>query len=48
MSYQELEMYDGTIIRINTLQLSVVVQDPSTLPNKISLGVQNRYYNPDL
>jgi hypothetical protein len=48
MSYQELEMYDGTIIRLDALQLKVVVQDSSTLPNKVSLKAQNRYYNPDL
>jgi hypothetical protein len=42
-------MYDGTIIRVNTnLKLTVVVQDPSTLANKTSIGVQNRYYNPEL
>jgi hypothetical protein len=48
--YVEGEMYDGTIVRTsNSLgKWQVTVQDPSALPNKVSLGVQNRFYNPDL
>jgi hypothetical protein len=48
--YQELEMYDGTIIRVNVNfgKWQVTVQDPSTIANKISLEPQHRLYNADL
>ncbi|GHV25641.1 hypothetical protein FACS1894176_04630 [Bacteroidia bacterium] len=48
ITYQEIEMYDGTIIRINFKNLSVVVQDAATLINKLTLQTANRNYNPDL
>jgi hypothetical protein len=49
-SYSELEMYDGTIVSVTSSlnKWTVTVQEPSTIANKVSLGVQNRNYNPDL
>jgi hypothetical protein len=42
-------MYDGTIIRVDfNNSWQVVVQDPSTVANKVALGGVNRNYNPDL
>jgi hypothetical protein len=36
--YQELKMYDGTIVRVDGTQLKITVIDPSTLGNKSMLG----------
>lgn len=36
--YQELKMYDGTIVRVDGIQLKITVIDPSTLGNKSMLG----------